>query len=111
MQTFARSQGASWDVVALGEPLVVMVPDRPGPLRTVPAFEPSLAGAEANVLRGMARLGARCGLITRLGDDGFGIYSCETLRAAGIDISRCTLDPGRPTGIYFKELSALGSET
>jgi sugar/nucleoside kinase (ribokinase family) len=115
MQTFARNcedaGPGGCDVVALGEPLVVMVPDRPGPLRTVPTFERSLAGAETNVLRGMARLGARCGLVSRVGDDEFGMFTYETLRAAGIDVSRCGLDPTRHTGIYFKELSALGHDT
>jgi 2-dehydro-3-deoxygluconokinase len=97
-------------VVALGEPLIVMLPDRRGPLRTVPTFERGLAGAECNALLGMARLGASCGLISRLGDDEFGEFARETLRAGGVDVSRCAMDAARPTGIYFKERSALGAD-
>jgi sugar/nucleoside kinase (ribokinase family) len=97
------------DLVGLGEPLVVMIPDRPGPLRSVPRFERGLAGAECNVLLGVARLGATCGLISRVGGDEFGSFVIETLRAGGVDASRVARDDERPTGLYFKELSALGA--
>jgi 2-dehydro-3-deoxygluconokinase len=38
------------------------------------------------------------------------MFARESLLAAGIDVSHCQLDPTRPTGIYFKELSPLGHD-
>ena len=99
---------AMHDVVALGEPLVVMIPDRPGPLRSVPRFERGLAGAECNALLGVARLGGSSGLIARVGSDEFGSFVVETLRGGGVDASQVARDDERATGVYFKERSALG---
>ena len=95
------------DLVALGEPLLVMVPDRTGPLRAVPRFERGLGGAECNTLLGFARLGASGGLISRLGDDEFGAFLAGTLQANSIDLQRVQFDAERRTGLYFKEVSPL----
>jgi len=107
MATNAGKPLDALDLIALGEPLVVMLPDRSGPLRAVPRFERGIAGAECNVLLGMARLGGRGGLITRVGSDEFGHFVVETLRAVGIDTSRVEMDRRRPTGLYFREIAAL----
>ena len=98
----------TFDLVGVGEPLVAFLPDRIGPLRAVPAFERAMAGAECNVLIGATRLGLRCALASRVGDDEFGAYVVETMRGNGVDVSAVTVDPDAPTGIYFRELSALG---
>ena len=98
----------TFDLVGVGEPLVAFLPDRIGPLRAVPAFERAMAGAECNVLIGATRLGLRCALASRVGDDEFGAYVVETLRGNGVDVSAVAVDPDAPTGIYFRELSALG---
>jgi 2-dehydro-3-deoxygluconokinase len=95
------------DLVALGEPLVVMVPDRTGPLRAVPRFERGLGGAECNTLLGFARLGGSGGLISRLGDDEFGAFLAGTLQAHSVDLQRVQFDADRRTGLYFKEVSPL----
>jgi 2-dehydro-3-deoxygluconokinase len=102
---------APLDLVALGEPLLVLLPERSGPLRSVPRFERALAGAECNVLLGMARLGGRVGLIARLGADEFGEFALETLRASSVDVRYVQADPARPTGLYFKEIDPLNLET
>ncbi len=96
------------DMVGLGEPLVVMVPDRAGPLRSVSNFARGLGGAECNVLSGMSRLGLRCGLISRVGDDEFGAFVTSTLRASGIDTSAVEVDCDAPTGVYFRGVNPLG---
>jgi 2-dehydro-3-deoxygluconokinase len=103
-------EGPRCDYVALGEPLIVMLPDRAGPLRTVPTFERALGGAECNMLRGLTRLGGSCGLLSRVSTDEFGSFAVETLRAAGIDVSRTVYDQHRQTGLYFKEISVFGSD-
>jgi sugar/nucleoside kinase (ribokinase family) len=98
----------TFDLVGVGEPLVAFLPDRIGPLRAVPAFERALAGAECNVLIGATRLGLRFALASRVGDDEFGAYVVETLRGNGVDVSAVSVDPDAPTGIFFRERSALG---
>ncbi len=100
-------RGGEHDLVALGEPLVVMVPDRSGPLRAVPRFERGLGGAECNTLLGFVRLGGSGGLISSLGDDEFGAFLAGTLQGNSVDIQRVGFDPDHRTGLYFKEVSHL----
>lgn len=92
-------------MLGLGEPLIAMLPDRVGPLRSVPQFRRGLGGAECNVVSGMARLGLRCGLMSRVGDDEFGAFVLATLAGAGVDTSAVVVDPEAPTGIYFRGLT------
>src|SRR6185295_4079694 len=54
---------------------------------------------------GLTRLGLRCGLVSRVGDDEFGAYVISTLRGADIDTSAIEIDPGAPTGVYFRGLT------
>lgn len=95
-------------LTTLGEALVVMDPVSRGPLRHVGGFEKNLGGAELNVAVGLSRLGHRAGWAGRLGDDEFGKEILAFARGEGVDVSGATLDPGAPTGLYFKEWRALG---
>jgi 2-dehydro-3-deoxygluconokinase len=95
-------------VTTLGEALVVMDPLSSGPLKHVNRFEKHLGGAELNVAVGLSRLGHRAGWAGRLGDDEFGEEILAFTRGEGVDVSRASLDPGGPTGLYFKEWRALG---
>jgi 2-dehydro-3-deoxygluconokinase len=97
-----------FDLVGLGEAMVAFLPDRIGPLRSVTTFERAMAGAECNVLIGATRLGLRCAFASRVGDDEFGAYIVETLRGVGVDVSCVSVDREAPTGIFFRERSALG---
>ena len=94
-------------VTTLGEALVVMDPLSKGPLRHVGTFEKHLGGAEFNVAVGLSRLGHRVGWAGSLGDDEFGEQILAFARGEGVDVSRAVLDPGAPTGLYFKEWRAL----
>lgn len=97
------------DVVSLGEMMVMLVATEAGPLRSIETFRKHVAGSEANVAIGLARLGHRPGWISRLGDDEFGLYVRNFLRGEGVDVARVTLDPLHPTGIAFKERRELGA--
>ncbi|RLI26283.1 sugar kinase [Candidatus Bathyarchaeota archaeon] len=92
---------AGLDIVSLGEVMIQLNALTPGPLRSVYLFEKHVAGTEANVMVGLARLGYRTGLITRVGDDEFGIAIKNTLRGEGVDVSRVKVDPEGYTGVYF----------
>lgn len=100
---------AALEVVTIGEAMVQFMAAEIGPLRSVTRFVKRLGGAEANVAVGLARLGHSVGWVSRLGQDEFGMYVASVLRAEGVDISRVRYDPEAPTGVYFKELRAIGA--
>ena len=93
-------------VTTIGEILSVLTPASRGALRSVHGFESGVGGAEANVAVALARLGHRTGVSGRLGDDELGAKVREFLRAEGVDVSRVSLDPEAPTGLYLKEFRA-----
>lgn len=74
-----------------------------GPLRLGGSLDLSVAGAEANVAIGMARLGHQAAWVGRVGADELGELVRRTLRAEGVDISAVTTDPSRPTGLMLAE--------
>lgn len=97
------------DVISLGEMMVMLVATENGPLRGVELFRKHVAGSEANVAIGLARLGHRVGWISRLGNDEFGLYIRNFLRGEGVDVSQVIFDPEHPTGVAFKERRELGA--
>jgi len=54
-------------------------------------------GVEANVAAALARLGARVGLVARVGDDADGAWVRDDLRAWGVDPARVIALPDIPT--------------
>lgn len=96
------------DVVTLGECLVSFVAATPGPMAEAGSFERHIAGAEANVAVGLARLGHGSAYIGRVGDDGFGTAIIRRLRGEGVDVTWLARDPDAPTGLMFRERRALG---
>ena len=48
------------------------------------AFAPKPGGAPGNVAVGVARLGGRAAMLSKVGDDAFGRLLIETLREAGV---------------------------
>ena len=99
------------DVVTLGETMVLFAPREAGPLRYVSDYRLKFGGAETNFAIALVRLGVSAGWISRLGDDELGRYVAHNLRGEGVDVSRVTFDPGGPTGLYVKELNAVGDST
>ncbi|MED7947637.1 sugar kinase [Streptomyces sp. BE303] len=90
------------DVVTVGEAMAVL--RATGPIRLAPPMELSVAGAEANVAIGLARLGHRASWVGRVGDDPFGALVLRTLRAEGVDTTHARTDTqGRPTGLLVRE--------
>ena len=83
------------DVVTLGEAMLMLVADEPGPLEQVQRFHKRTAGAETNVAIGLARLGLRVGWGSRLGADSMGRYLLAEMQREGIDCSRVELTTRR----------------
>ena len=90
------------DVVTLGEAMVMLVADRPGPLEAATAYAKRTAGAETNVAIGLARLGLRVGWGSRLGADSMGRYLLAEMQREGVDCSHVELAEGERTGMQFK---------
>lgn len=97
------------EIVTLGECLVSFVATTPGSLAEARAFERHIAGAEANVAVGLARLGHSVAYIGRVGEDGFGTAIRRHLRGEGVDVRHLAMDPEATTGIMFRERRALGA--
>lgn len=89
------------DFISIGEVMIQLNSITPGPLRYARYFEVHVAGSEANVMIGLARLGFKTGLITRLGRDEFGEMIIRVLRGEGVDTSHVKFVEDAPTGIYF----------
>src|ERR671928_1868265 len=96
------------DVIALGETMVLLVAEQPGPLREATTFRRHIAGAESNVAIGLCRLGHSAGWISRVGDDEFGRAVVLRIRGEGVDTSRVALDPRARTGVFFRERREVG---
>jgi 2-dehydro-3-deoxygluconokinase len=90
-------------IVTVGEVLAVLDAAEPGPLRHSASFRLTVAGAEANLAIGAARLGASVAYAGRVGDDEFGRLALSTLRGEGVDVSGVVTDDGAPTGLMVKE--------
>ena len=97
------------EVVTLGECLVSLIATAPGPLVEATAFERHVAGAEANVAVGLARLGHSVAYIGRVGGDGFGTAIVRKLRGEGVDVRHLAVEAGAATGLMLRERRVLGA--
>ncbi len=97
------------DVVALGELLIDFVPTVSGvTLLEAPAFQKAAGGAPANVVVGLARLGVAAGFMGQVGDDAFGHFLAQTLRANGVEVSALRFSREARTALAFVSLKADG---
>jgi 2-dehydro-3-deoxygluconokinase len=96
------------EVIAVGEPLIALLAVGSAPLADVESFSRHVAGAEANVAVGLARLGHRALYVGRVGADGFGRAIVRRLRGEEVDVSGVVVDPVRRTGLMVRERRVLG---
>ncbi len=78
----AVPQSSRIDVAALGELVVDLIPARAADGSACLAPKPG--GAPGNVAVGVARLGGRAAMLSKVGDDAFGRLLIETLTANGV---------------------------
>ncbi|HSW10272.1 MAG TPA: sugar kinase [Bacillota bacterium] len=98
----------AFDVLTLGEPMVLFSAGTAGPLRHVSHFAKYTAGAELNFSIALTRLGIPTGFVTKLGEDEFGEFILACMRAEGLDTSLVSRSALQPTGVYFKEYRGPG---
>ena len=108
METIDRME--MYDCISFGESMALFAASSPGHLAEVSHFTRLLAGAESNVLVGLARLGHRVAWISRLGDDQLGRYVQSAVRAEGVDTRFTQLHRGERTGLMFKTRSVDGQD-
>lgn len=95
--------GVPAEVVAVGEVMGLLDPDGDGPLEDMSHYTLRVAGAEANVLIALSRLGVSTALVSAVGDDPFGRLIRRTLAQQGVDVSHVRVDDTARSGVFFKE--------
>ena len=98
--------GSAPEVICFGEAMALFL-SAPGiPLSMSERFTVGIAGAEATVAVGLARLGHRSAWFGRLGADALGEVVLRGLRAEGVDTTHVIRDPEGPTGILIRDCHA-----
>jgi sugar/nucleoside kinase (ribokinase family) len=93
------------DILVLGEvnPDVIVRGSDPRPQfgqveRLVDAIDLVIGSSSAIFACGAARLGLRVAFVGVVGDDAMGRFMLDAMRARGVDVSACLVDPAVPTG-------------
>lgn len=94
--------GRNLDLICLGRLGVDLYAQQIGArLEEVGSFAKYLGGSSANIAFGVARLGLRSAMLTRVGDDHMGRFLTETLAKEGCDTSRVRVDHERLTAMVL----------
>ncbi|MEO8344677.1 MAG: 5-dehydro-2-deoxygluconokinase [Betaproteobacteria bacterium] len=89
-----------FDVICVGRAAVDLYGEQiGGRLEDMLTFAKYLGGSPANTAIGVARLGLRPAMLTRVGDEQNGRFVRETLAAEGVDVSHVITDPKRLTAL------------
>ena len=94
-----------YDVLTMGRVGVDIYPLQIGVgLQDVSTFGKYLGGSATNVAVAAARLGHRSAVITRTGEDPFGVFVHQALHGYGVDDEFVAAVPGLPTPVTFCEI-------
>jgi 5-dehydro-2-deoxygluconokinase len=92
----------TFDLICMGRAAVDLYGEQVGGrLEDMQSFTKYLGGSPANTAVGLARLGLKPAMLTRVGDEHNGRFVRETLAAEGVDVSLVTTDPKRLTALVF----------
>ena len=90
------------DLACLGRLAVDLYAQQIGSsLEDARTFSKYLGGSSANLAFGVARLGLRSAMISRVGNEQMGNYLLQTLQQEGCDVSQVQIDPERLTGLVL----------
>src|SRR5690606_17878608 len=96
----SRSSGVSPDVICLGRAAVDLYGQQSGGrLEDMQSFAKYLGGSSGNLAAGLARLGVRSAMLTRVGDEPMGRFVREQLAREGVDVTQVKTDPDRLTAL------------
>ena len=92
----------SLDLICVGRAAVDLYGEQiGGRLEDMQSFAKYLGGSPANTSVGASRLGLRCAMLSRVGDEHNGRFVRETLAAEGVDVSHLRTDPTRLTALVM----------
>ena len=101
-QALARVSGRPHDLACLGRLAVDLYSQQFGArLEDARSMAMYLGGSSANLAFGVARLGCKSAMISRVGDEQMGRFLTETLQAEGCDTSQVQVDPERLTALVL----------
>lgn len=80
-----------------------------GRLEDMQSFAKYLGGSSCNLAAGLARLGSRSSMLTRVGNEQMGRFVREELQRQGVDTSHVATDPERLTGLVILGISDRNS--
>jgi len=104
MNATAPSAAPALDLICLGEAMVEFNQDR----HQLTHYTAGFGGDTSNCAIAAARIGARSGYITQVGDDVFGAQLLALWRTEGVDSGGVRVMPGAETGVYFVTHGAQG---
>ena len=90
-------------MITLGETMALITPAHAEPLRVAREVRLLIGGAESNVAMHAAQLGIPTAWVSAVGDDALGVRVHNEVAGRGVDTRWVTVDPGAPTGVYFKD--------
>ncbi|MBI2769023.1 MAG: 5-dehydro-2-deoxygluconokinase [Burkholderiales bacterium] len=91
-----------FDLICVGRAAVDLYGDQiGGRLEDMQSFSKYLGGSPANTAVGVARLGLKPAMLTRVGDEHNGRFVREALAAEGVDVGHVKTDPKRLTALVF----------
>jgi len=97
------------DVICLGRAAVDLYGGQVGGrLEDMSSFRKYLGGSSGNLAAGLARLGKRSAMLTRVGDEHMGRFVREALEREGVDVGHVISDPDRLTGLVVLGIDAGG---
>lgn len=92
----------TFDLIAVGRAAVDLYGEQiGGRLEDMQSFAKYLGGSPANTAVGVARLGLKPAMLTRVGDEHNGRFVREALAAEGVDVGHVRTDPKRLTALVF----------
>jgi fructokinase len=103
---WGEKESVLFDVAVLGELVIDLIPAS----RTAgqPLYAASPGGAPGNVAAGLARLGLRCAMLSKVGPGAFGDLLVRTLTDAGVGPGGIVRAATEPTALAVVSLAANG---
>jgi 5-dehydro-2-deoxygluconokinase len=90
------------DVITIGRASVDLYGQQIGSrLEDIQSFAKSVGGCPANIAIGLARLGLKSGVVTRVGDEQMGCFIREQMRREGVALDGIITDPRRLTALVL----------
>ena len=102
MRTFQFPSNRPFDLACLGRLAVDFYAQQFGsPLEDARSMAMYLGGSSANLAFGVARLGLKSAMISRVGNEQMGRFLTESLQTEGCDTSQVQIDPERLTALVL----------